>query len=78
MKSNARAQKNLESWGSVFVQLSCEIEGHPLGGGMLKLEPREAGQIVLPLPVTLKKIGSSLLEEAIDTMRHWRHHVVNA
>src|SRR4051812_28064977 len=30
---------------TALVQLSCEIEGHPLGGGMLKLEPGEADQI---------------------------------
>ena len=35
-------RKRLTVWGSAFVQLSCELEGHPLGGGMLKLEPREA------------------------------------
>ena len=39
---------NIASWGSDMVQLSAEIEGHPLGGGMLKLEPREAARIVLP------------------------------
>ena len=26
-------------WNSSLVELSCEIEGHSLGGGMLKLEP---------------------------------------
>src|SRR5919199_559182 len=36
------------AWESPFLKLSCEIEGHPLGGGMLKLEPGEASQIVLP------------------------------
>lgn len=30
--------------------LSAEIEGHALGGGMLKLEPSEASQLALPLP----------------------------
>jgi hypothetical protein len=44
----ADAQQYLAARGSEFVQLSCEFEGHPLGGGMLKLEPREAAQIVLP------------------------------
>ena len=32
----------IRRWSSPFVRLSCELEGHPLGGGMLKLEPREA------------------------------------
>ena len=31
-----------------LFQLSAEIEGHPLGGGMLKLEPREACNILIP------------------------------
>jgi len=26
------------------------MEGHALGGGMLKLEPTEAGRVVVPLP----------------------------
>jgi len=30
--------------------LSAELEGHALGGGMLKLEPSEASRLVLPLP----------------------------
>lgn len=55
---------------SLFVQLSCELEGHPLGGGMLKLEPREAGRILLP--------GSRVnhcteLTEAVSALRAWRH-----
>ena len=36
-----------DRWRQPLTQLSCELEGHPLGGGMLKLEPREAGKIVL-------------------------------
>eukprot|EP01037_Dinobryon_pediforme_P013344 gene13344-13458_t len=32
-------------WDTNFLRLSCELEGHPLGGGMLKLEPGEAAQI---------------------------------
>ena len=36
-----------ERWRQPITELSCELEGHPLGGGMLKLEPREAGRIVL-------------------------------
>ena len=34
-------------WRQPIPQLSCELEGHPLGGGMLKLEPREAGNVLL-------------------------------
>ena len=62
------------SWQSPFVKLSCEIEGHPLGGGMLKLEPREAGRIVLPPEPELQHLNECLLHEALHVMREWRHY----
>jgi adenine-specific DNA-methyltransferase len=37
-------------WHTSLTRLSVEIEGHPLGGGMLKLEPTEAGNVLLPFP----------------------------
>ena len=70
----ADAQQYLAAWGSEFVQLSCEFEGHPLGGGMLKLEPREAAQIVLPPRAASKLIERVPLRDAIATMRQWRHY----
>jgi len=36
-------------WLTSLTQLSVEIEGHSLGGGMLKLEPTEAEQVLVPL-----------------------------
>jgi adenine-specific DNA-methyltransferase len=78
IRADASANSNLASWGSSFVQLSCEIEGHPLGGGLLKLEPREATQIVLPLSKTLKHIEPKIIEGAVDTMRQWRHYAAAA
>ena len=70
-----RAQRMLAAmWTTPFVQLSCEIEGHPLGGGMLKLEPREAAQVVLPTPKLLSKLNTLMLEEGLATMRSWRHY----
>ena len=74
IKPDAPAKSNLSSWTSDFVQLSCEIEGHPLGGGMLKLEPREATEIVLPSRTTLKQLDARQVEGAIDTLRRWRHY----
>jgi hypothetical protein len=65
-------------WDTPFIQLSCEIEGHPLGGGMLKLEPREATQIVLPAPALLQHVPGSALEDAINTMQTWRHYAASA
>lgn len=36
-------------WNSSLTRLSIEIEGHGLGGGMLKLEPSEADRLLVPL-----------------------------
>jgi adenine-specific DNA-methyltransferase len=68
------AARHLRSWGSEFVQLSCELEGHPLGGGMLKLEPREAAQIILPSPTVMRRANAAVIAEAVQTMRFWRHY----
>ena len=63
-----------QAWRSTLVRLSCELEGHPLGGGLLKIEPREAQRILLPKPA----LGDDpflegLLQEGVTTMRQWRH-----
>jgi adenine-specific DNA-methyltransferase len=68
------AKRYFTAWGSAFVQLSCELEGHPLGGGMLKLEPREAQQIILPDTTAIKHANVGVIKEAIQTMRAWRHY----
>jgi adenine-specific DNA methylase len=61
-------------WQNPITHLSCELEGHPLGGGMLKLEPREAGRIILS-PVRPKcSSDTELIETGIQTMREWRHY----
>jgi len=36
-------------WQTSLTRLSTEIEGHSLGGGMLKLEPSEAERVLIPL-----------------------------
>jgi adenine-specific DNA-methyltransferase len=61
-------------WDSPLARLSCEIEGHPLGGGLLKLEPREAANLVIPNGRVPTRRESSLLNEGIDIMRRWRHY----
>ncbi|WP_299822820.1 N-6 DNA methylase [uncultured Jannaschia sp.] len=60
-----------------FFQLSCEIEGHPLGGGMLKLEPREAGRIALPSAGTLSRLDAELAGEAVTELQRWRHYTAD-
>jgi len=44
-------------WNSSLTRLSCEIEGHPLGGGMLKLEPSEAESVIVALPCPKDSTG---------------------
>jgi len=36
-------------WQTSLTRLSCELEGHSLGGGMLKLEPGEAERVLIPV-----------------------------
>lgn len=67
----------LSSWGSSFVDLSAELEGHPLGGGMLKLEPREAARVALLDARIPASTNSDAFAEAVSTMRSWRHYGAN-
>jgi adenine-specific DNA methylase len=60
-------------WKTPFTELSCEIEGHPLGGGMLKVEPGEVARVLL-LDRELTKKESLLVRSGIDTLRRWRHY----
>lgn len=74
VRDHALASKLLPRWSTPFVRLSCELEGHALGGGMLKLEPREAGRIVFPSAATICKADDDELEDAISSMQRWRHY----
>lgn len=38
------------SWRSSLTRLSCELEGHALGGGLFKLEPSEAENVLVVRP----------------------------
>jgi hypothetical protein len=57
-----------------MLQLSSELEGHPLGGGMLKLEPREAGRLLLPDTADLNGITPDVIESGIAVLQTWRHY----
>lgn len=74
VRDHALARKLLPSWSSPFVRLSCELEGHALGGGMLKLEPREAGRIVFASRDRLATAKDGELEDAITLLHRWRHY----
>jgi adenine-specific DNA-methyltransferase len=69
------AQKLLPSWKHPLVQLSCELEGHPLGGGMLKLEVREASRIAfVSSDFTLDRSSLMNVNAGLAEMRRWRHY----
>jgi adenine-specific DNA-methyltransferase len=63
-----------DRWRQPLTQLSCELEGHPLGGGMLKLEPREASKIVLGPAALPTKSQAAQIAEGLEIMRRWRHY----
>lgn len=42
------------AWYTSLTFLSAELEGHSLGGGMLKIEPSEAKRVVVALPFNIK------------------------
>jgi adenine-specific DNA-methyltransferase len=73
VRDAALAAKLLPTWSTPFVNLSCELEGHALGGGMLKLEPREASRILFPA-ATAPALPAGAIEDAITTMQRWRHY----
>lgn len=68
------AKKVLPQWGSPFVRLSCELEGHALGGGMLKLEPREASRILFAPSTRMLRQTEDELTDAIGELQRWRHY----
>ena len=75
MKNGASVSDLQASWSHPLTRLSCELEGHPLGGGMLKLEPREAARLVIPrrdLALTRRELRC--IEEGIAELRRWRHY----
>ena len=74
LRDGKAARRVIGSWETPFVRLSCELEGHPLGGGVLKLEPREAARIVLPPPAMASALSGPEVAEAVAAMRAWRHY----
>jgi adenine-specific DNA-methyltransferase len=75
LKDRSLAQRLLPSWDTPFVQLSCELEGHPLGGGMLKLEVREAARVCFPNPeARFDTPAAKAIREGLAEMRRWRHY----
>ncbi|UCH26494.1 MAG: N-6 DNA methylase [Trueperaceae bacterium] len=61
------------SWLSSLTRLSTELEGHTLGGGMLKLEPSEAKRVLLVSPtqgaLDLKTVNRLVRKDAWDQVQ---------
>ena len=74
LRSPTSAGDLLGAWRSPLANLSCELEGHALGGGMLKLEIREASRVILPLRGSARHPPTAEIEEAVSAMRRWRHY----
>lgn len=69
------ARRLLPNWNTPFVQLSCELEGHPLGGGMLKLEVREAARLTFPDSDTqFDRSALATIRQGLVELRRWRHY----
>jgi adenine-specific DNA-methyltransferase len=74
VRNRAAATRLLPRWSSPFVRLSCELEGHALGGGMLKLEPREATRVLFPADSLLAEADPDIIEDGIRALHRWRHY----
>ena len=75
LKNGVSVESLQQGWNTPLACLSCELEGHPLGGGLLKLEPREAANLLLPNTRLQASCEDTLLKEGIDIMKRWRHYV---
>ena len=59
-------------WWTSLSAISAEIEGHSLGGGLLKLEPGEAANVLLPLPSSSKTDIPEMFEDLDALVRSGR------
>ena len=62
--ANVSARTLAAFWQTSLTSLSVELEGHALGGGMLKLEPSEARRVLIATPEG--EFGK--LEAELDTL----------
>lgn len=77
LKSGRNRRPLMRAWDQLLTRVSCEVEGHPLGGGMLKLEPSRAARILLDTGADLDG-HSRVLIEGMETLRKWRHQTTPA
>ncbi|MYA18079.1 MAG: hypothetical protein F4Z28_15645 [Gammaproteobacteria bacterium] len=64
----------LANWRNALTTLSCELEGHALGGGVLKIEPAEARRVLLAPELDLSEEQEELLRSGTRELRRWRHY----
>ena len=75
LRTNISFTAMQRAWGHPVCRLSCELEGHPLGGGMLKLEPGEVARTRVPVrPLNLSQSQGEQIKEGISFMQRWRHY----
>ena len=74
IKNNIALRRIHAARRSPLFQLSCEIEGHPLGGGVLKLEPREACNILVPNVPSFVDTDTPIIKDGIAALQSWRHY----
>lgn len=63
----------VRNWRNELTTLSCELEGHALGGGVLKIEPAEARRVLLAPELDLSEEQKELLRSGTRELRRWRH-----
>jgi hypothetical protein len=63
----------IHGWNSELTRLSCEVEGHALGGGLLKLEPAEARRVVIAPELRTDEDVESSLNAALRYLQMRRH-----
>ncbi len=62
--SRPSAETLVLAWQSSLTSLSVELEGHAMGGGMLKLEPSEARRVLVPTV----SLGTQQLAQEVDAL----------
>lgn len=71
-KNGGKIADLMRVWKGPLTELSCEVQGHHLGGGMLKLEPAEARAVLISLERPLTLSEAKLLREGSILLRAWR------
>ena len=72
--NEADVTRYVANWRNALTTLSCELEGHALGGGVLKIEPAEARRVLLAPELDLSEEQEELLRSGTRELRRWRHY----